>query len=138
MTEQTPEQMKLNQAQTMTPEQAFVWWIISSHHGKEHAISIRHLKTAADTLRPSDIQSLSERKLRDIVNSLILNFHIPIGSAYSGEHTGYYIIVTREEAEETYTVLRHHAISILKRAAAIRRLTFAELLGQLLLEEKPK
>lgn len=123
------QQLTLAQAGAfeMTAEQASVWNLLKDHKGKAGAVKSKTLATAS---------GLPERRVREIVTSLILVFHIRIGSAYSGRHPGWFVIESSEEAEETYQVLRGHALSILKRAAVIRRLSFPELVGQLMITEE--
>ena len=124
-----PEQMTFEQAGAfqMTAEQRAVWNVLREHRGRAAAIRIRTLVTVC---------SLPERKVREIVTSLILVFHLRIGSVYSGSHPGYFVIETGAEAEATYEVLRGHALSILRRAAVIRRLSFPDLVGQLMIGEE--
>ena len=129
MIHSTGEQMTFLAAGSfeMTSEQRSVWNVLKHHSGKASAIRIRDLVRQC---------ALPERKVRDIVTSLILVFHIRIGSTYSGRQPGYFVIESAEEAEATYEVLRGHALSILRRAAVIRRLSFPELLGQLIIPDR--
>jgi hypothetical protein len=109
----------------MTAEQKLVHSVLENCRGKDRAIRVQDLASATN---------IPEREVREIVTALILVFHIRIGSCYSGKHPGYYIICTPEESEETSRVLRHHALSILKRAAVVERISLEDLLGQLALE----
>jgi len=127
----TPSAAQLNflvdePAQSMTPWQETIYRALSAHQGKQNAISKRDLVK---------ITHLPERQLREIIASLILIFHVPVGSSYSGKNGGYYIIRTADEAQEVYELLKHHAISILKHAAVVKRVSFHQLIN-LLLEEK--
>ncbi len=121
-----PEQLTLK-AMKMTEQQERVYSVLCQRSGKKNAIRIRYLAKMVD---------LPEREVRDIVTALILVFRIPVGSSYNVKKPGYYIISTIEEAEETYNTLKHHAIQILRRAAVVKRITYPELIGQLILETK--
>ncbi len=124
---EAPSQMLLAApAQPMTAWQETIYRALMAHQGKKNAIRKRDLV---------EITGLPERQLREIIASLILIFHVPIGSSYSAKHGGYYIIRTYEEAQEVYEILKAHAISILRHAAVVKRVSFHELVNLLLQEQ---
>jgi len=87
----------------------------AAHIGRAQAISQGALAEAT---------GIAERELRDILASIIIAHRVPIGSATSPP-PGYYVIATTDEAAETYRMLRGYGISILTRAAVIRRVVSA-------------
>lgn len=78
---------------------------------------------------------ISTRSLQTIINHLIVDHKKPIGST-SKKPAGYYIVSNDEDLDEALKNLRHRAMSILHRMAALRRVSLNELLGQLRLEDE--
>lgn len=108
----------------MTPDEKRVWGILQGHAGRASAITGEELAKQAD---------LPWRWCREVMKSLIETHHCRIGSA-PGRPPGYFIIETPEEAEATYETLKGQALSTLKRAAVIRKVSLRELFGQLQME----
>ncbi len=73
---------------------------------------------------------IPERRVRRIVQQLILMYRQPIGSS-TGVPQGYYWIRNIEEAEQNYRRLRSRALVILKRAATLKGIGTDELINQL-------
>jgi len=107
----------------LTTEEGLVLSKILHHKGKQNSVSRMEL---------SLLTGLDDRTIRQAIKDLIEEHGQPIGSNYAG---GYYMIADREELKKTYETLRGHALSILKRAAKLRKISLPELLGQLTLEE---
>ena len=105
----------------LSPEEFEVKHVLRRHQGKEQAIRVDVL--AAIVKMPSV-------KVRETVRELIVTHGIPIGSSVA-QPAGYYWIVDREETEENYQKLRHRGISVLQRAACLRRIGLKELLREL-------
>lgn len=106
----------------MTVEQSLIHEIIKSHHGKESAIS------AAEIVA---LTGIGDRKMRDIVKTLVEDHGIPIGSCPAG----FFIAVTEKEILGVFRTYLSWAFSLLKRASAFKRNSHLdEILGQLRLE----
>ena len=73
---------------------------------------------------------LTERRIRRIIQQLILMYRQPIGSS-TGRPQGYYWIKSMEEAEHNYRRLRSRALVILKRAATLKGIGTDEMINQL-------
>jgi len=106
----------------LTVEEHKVLEVLKRRKGKKNAIGKRRL---------SEILEMDERVVRKVIKELIEKHGVPIGSDYSH---GYYIVSEPEEVEETYNTLKSHALSILKRAATLKRTSLKRLLGQLEVE----
>ena len=96
--------------------------ILHQAQGKENAISRQQI--CADT-------QLGDRIVRRIIKRLIEQMGYPICSSYDG---GYFIPERPEEVNETYAKLRSHGLSILTRAAAVKRWSLKRLLGKIIKE----
>lgn len=99
--------------------------IIQEHQGRAQAIPHKAIAAAV---------GLHPRRVRTYVAELIYQFRQPIGTNYDCDCGGYYWIVSAYELDEVYTKLRKHGISILQRAADVRNITLAEVLGQVSME----
>jgi len=73
---------------------------------------------------------LGERRIRKIVQHLILDHRQPIGSS-SSSAKGYYWINDIKEMESNFRKLRSRALIILKRAATIKHIGMDEMLDQI-------
>jgi biotin operon repressor len=96
--------------------------MISYARGKENAISRTRI---AQELK------LGDRIVRRTIKHLIEELRYPICSCYDG---GYFIPERPEEVNETYARLRSHGISILVRAAAVKRCSLKRLLNKIIKE----
>ena len=92
--------------------------------GRENARSVRFL---------AEMVGVSEVRLREIVRHLIEVHGYCIGSR-TGRPPGYYLITEPEEIEEVYRSLRHRGISILMRAAKLKKISVEEVFKQGVLE----
>lgn len=84
----------------------------------------------------SEIQTktdIPERRIRRIVQQLIIMYRQPIGSSTSSPQ-GYYWIKNIDEADRNYRRLRSRALVILKRAAMIKGIATEDLINQLKLD----
>lgn len=104
----------------MTAEQMKVWQAISLRHGAEAAVSRKALVS---------MTSVEDRKLRDVIHALVVDHGKLICSTY-GKGGGYYVPIREEEIDGYAAKLRHHAISILRKEAAVRRLSLKDLLSE--------
>lgn len=96
-------------------------------------LSLLKDRNCNNAIQNSDIQEITglpERRIRRIVQSLILNYRQPIGSG-TGKPSGYYWIKNIKEADGNYRKLRSRALIILKRAATIKGIGVNEMLNQL-------
>jgi len=98
------------------------------HQGKAQAIQVDVLAA---------ITGIENTRVREIVRALIVTHGMPIGSSVSPP-AGYYWMVDRAEIEENYRKLRHRGISILYRAACLKRIGLKELLRQIQIELFPE
>jgi len=106
----------------LTEEEYRVLAVLKRCRGKKQAIGKREL---------AKVLGMDERVVRRVIKALIEEHGIPVGSDYA---RGYFIVSAPEEVEETYETLKHHALSILKRAAVLKRISLKRLLGQLEVE----
>lgn len=106
------EQLNIFDALSMDSDSQYILRLIRNRSGKQSAISV-------DTI--ANITGIGGRTVRDIVKNLIEHHHIRIGSSL-GNPSGYYMIVTDEEAEENERTLRKLGVSILTRAAVLKGL----------------
>ncbi len=116
-----PGQMDLFDALEMDSDEISVYGIIRRHAGRDHAVSVEEI---------SRLSGVAPRQVRDIVKGLIERHRVRIGSALK-KPAGYYMIETREEAEQNELTLRRLGLSVLSRAAAIRKLTVREYMRRL-------
>ena len=116
-----PKQMDLFDPLTMDSDELTVWGIIRGHVGLESAVSVGAI---------SERSGVPPRQVRDIVKGLIERHRVRIGSSLV-QPSGYYIIETMEEAERNEVTLRRLGLSILTRAAVLKRLTVAEYMREL-------
>ena len=108
----------------MTPAEQAVWCALQRHLGRAQAVTVEQL--AATT-------GLSDRRVRRAVKALVEVHRIAIASS-PHRPAGYCLPLTAEDVLETYRSLRGRALSILHRAAVLRRQSLPALLGQLALE----
>ena len=106
---------------SMSTDSQIVSNIIGCRYGKQRAVSVEQI---------ADMTGIPSRTVRDIVKHLIEHHQLRIGSSL-GNPPGYYMIVTREEAAQNEKTLRRLGISILTRAAVLKRLTIKEYMSQL-------
>jgi hypothetical protein len=99
--------------------------IIQDHQGRAQAIPYKAI---------AKMVGLHPRRVRTYVAELIYQFRQPIGTNYDADGGGYYWIVSAWELDEVYNKLRKHGISILQRAADVRNISLAEVLGQVSME----
>jgi len=114
-------QTNMFDALSMDTDSKVVYSIIGCRFGKQGAVSVERI---------ADMTGIPPRTVRDIVKHLIEHHQIRIGSSL-GNPPGYYMIVTKEEAEQNEQTLRKLGISILTRAAVLKRLTIKEYMGRL-------
>ena len=116
-----PTQLNIFDELSMDSDSQFVFSLIQRRRGRGHAISVADI---------SDATGIPPRVVRDIVKHLIERHAIRIGSAL-GNPPGYYMIETMEEAEQNEKTLRQLGISILTRAAVLKKLTVAEYMKEI-------
>jgi hypothetical protein len=91
---------------------------LSSHIGRDKGICARQLSGRLDT---------PERRVRELVTEARLE-----GAAICGHpRDGYFMAETAEELEETCKFLRARALQSLLVESKLRKLTLADLLGQM-------
>ena len=121
MSEPREQQLDIFDELSMDSESQHVLGLIRGRNGRSKAISVASL---------TERTAIPARAVRDIVKGLIEKHHIRIGSSL-GNPPGYYMIVTKEEAEQNERTLRRLGISILTRAAMLRKLTVKEYMKRL-------
>jgi hypothetical protein len=109
-------QLDIFDALSMDTDSQQILGLIKRRVGRPNAISVEEISLSS---------GVSPRVVRDIVKGLIERHHIRIGSAL-GRPSGYYMIATQEEADANEATLRHLAISILTRAAVLKKLTIRD------------
>ncbi|MBA7533150.1 hypothetical protein ES705_25385 [subsurface metagenome] len=114
-------QLDVFDALSMDSGSQHVLYLIKGRVGRKNAISVTSI---------SESTAIPPRTVRDIVKKLIEHHMIRIGSAL-GQPSGYYMIATKEEAEQNEKTLRKLGISILVRAAVLKKLTIKEYMKQL-------
>lgn len=94
-----------------------------------------------DVSRPAGAQEMAflcKTNVRGIaasVRELVMRHRLPIGST-RGSPAGYYWIRSREELDGACAMYHETAMELLRREAALKRITVDELLGQLKLEHE--
>ncbi len=116
--------MQLDMNLDLDRDEQAVMKILRKHRGRQSAVKVDRIV---------QLTGINERQVRDIVRHLIHEHRAPVGSSTQKPY-GYYWIVSGEEAEATVKALERRGISVLTRAADIKRITLPELLGQLKLE----
>lgn len=114
-------QLDIFDALSMDSDSQQVLYLIRGRVGRESAISVGLI---------SETAGIPPRTVREIVKNLIEHHRIRIGSAL-GQPSGYYMIATKEEAERNEYTLRKLGISILVRAATLKKLTIRDYIKQL-------
>ncbi|MCF8719245.1 hypothetical protein [Nitrospina gracilis] len=104
----------------MTRRECAVWNRIDQRHGAGAAISRQALVRLTE---------VPDRKLRDVIHSLVVNHGKLICSTY-GKGGGYFFPVTGREIDEYAGKLHSHALSILQKEAAVRRISLNDLLAE--------
>ena len=89
-------------ALSMSTDSQVVCSIIRCRFGKQRAVSVEQI---------ADMTGIPPRTVRDIVKHLIEHHQIRIGSSL-GNPPGYYMIATKEEAEQNETELSEKAESV--------------------------
>ena len=120
MSDPRGKQLDIFDEMTMDSESQHVLGLIRRRNGRSEALSVATL---------SELTGISPRTVRDIVKVLIEKHHIRIGSSL-GNPPGYYMIATKEEAEQNERTLRRLGLSILTRAAVLKKLEVRDYLKQ--------
>jgi len=119
--EKNSTQLNIFDELSMDSESQQVLGLIRGRVGRSTAISVSAI---------AGLTSIPARTVRDIVKGLIEKHHIRIGSSL-GNPPGYYMIETKEEADQNERTLRRLGLSILTRAAVLRRITVKEYMKEL-------
>lgn len=93
--------------------------------GKNNAISAPALSQRLD---------ITSRRLRTIINHLIIDHHLPIGSSAGRDNHGYFMISTEAEATEFYQLFRSRGMTGLVKASRIEDVSLLEMSFQLTLD----
>jgi hypothetical protein len=107
-------------APAMNPEQLDVWRIIKRYQGRENAVLARNL---------AELTDIPERRVRDVIRHLRVDFHKPICSS-TGDPAGYYIAVTPEEMKEFTDTWRRFGIKQLVMVSKLCKFPPDELIDQ--------
>lgn len=104
--------------------------ILRFHKGKQTALPLKDLALKLG----SDGSAVSDRLVKALIRSLIVDFRLPIGSC-RGELHGYYLIRTIEEARDTARPLVNEIKKLAQRVRVnVGRHYALEILGQVQLE----
>lgn len=114
-------QIDLFDALSLDTDSRQVLNLIMPRIGRARAISVSGI---------ASYTGIPDRTVRDIVKHLIERHQVRIGSSL-GNPPGYYMIATKEEAEQNEKTLRRLGISILTRAAVLKKLTVKEYMKRL-------
>ena len=96
--------------------------ILQQHNGYENAISGPAL---AKKLK------VNCRKVREIINHLIIDHLLPVASSTHPHHAGYFLVATPAEAKQFYLAFRKRGITGLMKAARMEKTTLLEMSLQL-------
>ncbi len=108
----------------MTREEEAVWKVLAIHRGRKDAVKLSTVAFLTD---------LTERDVQFAVSALIETHGLSIGSSCQ-RPTGYYIIETPEELEQSLGQLSHRITALAKRIAALKKSTLPLVLNQLAIE----
>lgn len=106
----------------LSTEEALVWDVLQDYRGQANAITNQRLAAAT---------GLPERRLRDVIKTLVEDYHKSIGSLPG---IGVFLITNLEERQAVVDFYRGHALSLLKRMAILSHFSTAHLLEQLELD----
>ena len=106
---------------SMTEDEALILEILQGYVGKKYAVNQRFL---------SKLTCLAERTVRKVIASLISKHRKRICSSYESGKGGYYLPANDAEVEETCGKLHSHAIHILMRESALKKITMTKLLAE--------
>ena len=116
------QQLKITyDAPAMNPEQLDVWRIIKRYQGRKNAVLARNL---------AELTDIPERRVRDIIRHLRVEFHKPVGSS-TGEPAGYYMAITPEELKEFTDTWWRFGIKQLVMVSKLRKFPPDEFLDQI-------
>lgn len=124
MAQQLSLMSDLFRSSDLTPEERRVWSVLQYRTGAVNAITKERL---------SESVGMHERAVREAIKALVEVRRKPIGSTPSTP-PGYFVIDHPDEARRVCKRYRGQALSLLRREAAIRRMSMDELLGQLTLD----
>ncbi|SRR5579884_59115 len=106
----------------LTNDQRRLLIALRFHYGRERAIELKEL---------CELVKLDERKVKDLMRSLVVDFKVRIGAARTRPF-GYYLITTAEEAKEAAGIYWSEVRELIKRAKVLEDRHFVlERLGQL-------
>lgn len=100
---------------------------------KERAVYVALRRGRPNARRVPDIAAaagLSPRETQTVIERLILDHGVPIGSAM-GKPAGNYLIDSPEDLDATAGLLRSRAIHVLRRVAALQQMTFERLMAEI-------
>lgn len=105
---------------------------IRYRRGAANAISIAEMR---DAMNRTSAGALGDREIKNIVRTLRLQFHLPIGSSKRGSAGGYFVMLTGED----HAILRAQVIDQVRAELEVLKAVDGphaalELLGQLQLE----
>lgn len=125
----TPSLFASVQAEQLTGEERLVLQVLRGHNGKQQAITAKSIVQAIHKLAPRSSHSprWTSRKVRAVISDLRMKHHL-IGSSVQSPF-GFYMIVRREEMEETRAVLHSRAMKILAVYGALRK-RWKEVMGE--------
>ena len=106
----------------LTETETAVMRIMENHKGPLQAISMTRL---------AKLTGIGERRLRGIINHLILTHSIPILSSTQRRVSGYYLCREKEEVRRFNRAFKKRAITGLLKAASVNRSSLLEVANRL-------
>jgi len=109
----------------MTFDETLVWAALQEFIGKSHAATQYDL---------ADACKMEERKVRTVIKDLIFKHRKAIASSPDRIKGGYFIIATKEEAQEAALRYQRQAVAIIQRGAILLKTTDSVMLRKIQME----
>lgn len=111
----------------MSREEDAVLDVLRAHEGRENAVQGEEIRRI--------VGSMDRRMLSEVVNSLVMNHHIPIGTSKAKPY-GYFLPTCDEDMQVAAAEHAKQGLAMLRRACALspHKQFGRELLGQLAVE----
>ena len=109
----------------MTFDETLVWAALQEFIGKSHAAAQYDL---------ADACKMDVRKVRTVIKDLIFKYRKPIASSPDRIKGGYFIIATKEEAQEAALRYQRQAVAIIQRGAILLKTTDSVMLKKIQME----
>lgn len=111
-----------DKGQGLTEKERNLMRIMENHKGVSEAISMREL---------ADLTGIGQRRLRGIINHLILTHSVPILSSTQRRVSGYYLCREKEEVHRFNRAFKRRAVTGLLKAASVNKSSLLEVANRL-------